>query len=124
MRQFIALIAILSFITLGFRETLIVSFYEMNKEYITKNFCVNKDKPEMECDGKCHMKKMLKKSKDKQEESFPEGTLEVKFISYLKPYFHQEYCKNDFIPPSLFSGYIEQLKSNLFFHNIFHPPQV
>lgn len=28
----------------------------MNKEYITKQFCINIDKPELKCNGKCHLK--------------------------------------------------------------------
>lgn len=37
----------------------------MNQEEITLEFCVNKDKPELQCDGKCHLAKKLE-----QEPSF------------------------------------------------------
>jgi hypothetical protein len=37
--------------------------YEMNKEYIARAFCENKDKPAMHCDGKCHLKKVLNNGK-------------------------------------------------------------
>lgn len=33
--------------------------YQMNKEEITLEFCINKDKPELRCDGKCHLAKKL-----------------------------------------------------------------
>lgn len=42
--------------------------YEINKEYITLNYCENKDKPKLKCKGKCHLKKQLKEL-DKQESS-------------------------------------------------------
>jgi hypothetical protein len=42
--------------------------YELNKASITKNFCVNKSKPKMNCNGKCHLKKQLDKE-DKKEEA-------------------------------------------------------
>lgn len=33
--------------------------YKMNEEEIILEFCVNKDKPEMQCDGKCHLAKKM-----------------------------------------------------------------
>lgn len=36
--------------------------YLINKDYIAKNLCVNKDKPKSCCKGKCHMIKELKKT--------------------------------------------------------------
>jgi hypothetical protein len=40
--------------------------YELNKEYISKNLCENKEKPKSSCNGKCHLAKELKKQ-DKKE---------------------------------------------------------
>jgi hypothetical protein len=36
--------------------------YLINKEYIAKNLCVNRDKPKSCCKGKCHLLKQLKKT--------------------------------------------------------------
>jgi hypothetical protein len=36
--------------------------YIINKEYIAKNLCVNRDKPKSCCKGKCHLVKQLKKT--------------------------------------------------------------
>ena len=33
--------------------------YELYKAEITELFCINKDKPEMQCNGKCHVSKEL-----------------------------------------------------------------
>ncbi len=43
--------------------------YVIDKDYITKFLCINQDKPELECEGKCHLIKQLKK----QEERTPVG---------------------------------------------------
>lgn len=43
--------------------------YLINKEYIVEHYCVNKDKPEMECDGKCYLVNQLKQASDDHEES-------------------------------------------------------
>ena len=36
--------------------------YLINKDYIAKNLCINKDKPKSCCKGKCHMVKQLQKT--------------------------------------------------------------
>ena len=41
--------------------------YELNKAYIIENFCINKDKSMMNCDGKCYLAQQLKAQKEKQE---------------------------------------------------------
>ena len=33
--------------------------YELNMDEITELFCINKDKPELMCNGKCHVSKEL-----------------------------------------------------------------
>ena len=39
--------------------------YVVNYEYITKVLCVNKDKPKMKCNGKCHLMKELANQAEK-----------------------------------------------------------
>lgn len=41
--------------------------YELNKAYIIENFCVNKDKPMMNCDGKCYLAQQMKEAKEKRD---------------------------------------------------------
>lgn len=38
--------------------------YAINKEYIAKVLCENIEKPKLACNGKCHLKKELKKAKE------------------------------------------------------------
>jgi hypothetical protein len=33
--------------------------YQLNKTEIIQEFCENKDKPELKCEGTCHVKKMM-----------------------------------------------------------------
>lgn len=55
----IALIALLSF--QAFVKLGMVTWYETNKEVITELFCINKDKPILQCNGKCHLAKQIEK---------------------------------------------------------------
>ena len=38
--------------------------YVVNYEYVSKVLCINKDKPKMHCNGKCHLMKELAKASD------------------------------------------------------------
>lgn len=44
---------------------LIFLHYEFNKDFITANFCENKARPAMHCNGKCHLSKQLAKAAEK-----------------------------------------------------------
>jgi hypothetical protein len=48
--------------TLG-REVLVLD-YALNKERITELYCVNKARPQLMCNGKCHLAKQLRKADD------------------------------------------------------------
>jgi hypothetical protein len=38
--------------------------YAINYDYISKVLCINKDKPELKCNGKCHLMKELAKASE------------------------------------------------------------
>jgi hypothetical protein len=40
--------------------------YTLNKAYVSNVLCVNRDKPQMHCDGKCFLKKELNRNADRQ----------------------------------------------------------
>ena len=104
----------------NFSKSVIYIQYWANQTYIATNLCENKDKPQLHCNGKCHLKKELEKdsqqeknntnNKEKYEVMFVENiptfetiafeTEAVKTAKYKEPYF---------VIPSF---------------SIFHPPQV
>ena len=59
--------------------------YELNKESITQEFCVNKDKPELKCNGKCHLAEQLEESKPVESDA----PAEASYIPQI-PLFYQE----------------------------------
>ena len=62
-----------------FSQSVIVTDYLINIEYITKVFCVNKEKPQMKCNGKCHLAKELQKDEEKKSKNF-EKSIEISLI--------------------------------------------
>lgn len=58
------LLVILIFLSLGFHSLMkvgMIAWYEVNKDYVTEVLCINKDKPQLQCKGKCYLKKQLNK---------------------------------------------------------------
>lgn len=57
--------------------------YAINKEYISKNLCINKDKPHNCCHGKCYLDEQLRKNteplesnKNNNKKAFPDKIVE------------------------------------------------
>lgn len=49
--------------------------YALNKDYIAKVLCINKDEPELKCNGMCHLNKQLKEQT--KEEQNPEAPFRI-----------------------------------------------
>ena len=50
-------------------ETMLFSAFKLNQTSIIEKLCINKENPEMKCDGKCYLKTQLKKTN--KEDSSP-----------------------------------------------------
>lgn len=48
-----------------FEIAFIVMNFKVNQDFFAQ-ICENKDKPEMECNGKCHLKKQIKKQEEQK----------------------------------------------------------
>ena len=62
-----------------FSRELVVLDYQVHKERITELFCVNKDKPTLHCNGKCHLVKQLRKASDSESKAPDSGFAKVKY---------------------------------------------
>jgi hypothetical protein len=50
----------------------IIALYQLNKNYIARVLCENRDKPQLHCDGQCYLAKQLKAQQDKQDKETTE----------------------------------------------------
>ena len=65
--------------------------YVVNYEYISKELCVNKAKPKMKCNGKCHLMKELAKASENEtpissNKKTASHELEVLFFEEIKSF--------------------------------------
>jgi len=107
------------------RPVIPVADYIINYDYITKVLCVNKAKPMMHCNGKCHLMKELAKTAEQDkplsQKKSNVAEAEVLFLEPLasfafQPVFTQLNTQNT----SLYSNLYVHINSD----SIFHPPLV
>lgn len=55
------------FLLVAFQQALLIVHFKLNQQAIEKQFCINKAKPELQCHGKCHLKKELQESEKKND---------------------------------------------------------
>lgn len=97
----------------------LLTYYSVNIEYIIKELCENKDKPELNCKGKCFLKKKMAQA-DESEKKTNEIFKQVEFPAFIP---------NSTLTLSLKSIELENryaLVNNLYnyqnYIRIFHPP--
>lgn len=44
-----------------------MSYFELNREYIRNNLCINRSKPMLSCNGKCFLAKKLKQQQENEQ---------------------------------------------------------
>jgi len=104
-----------------FSQVVIVGSYYANKDFIAKNLCENKDKPQMHCDGKCCLKKKL--AKEGKEQAPTSRNQKSEQVINL-------FCSDNqfkITPPVFFLNPIshfsyDDLHTCAYHHSVFHPP--
>ncbi|MEN3322715.1 hypothetical protein VP395_03185 [Mariniflexile soesokkakense] len=56
-------------------------YFELNIDAIIQKYCVNKDKPEFQCNGKCHLATQLSETSNKNDDS--NKSLRAVFESFI-----------------------------------------
>ena len=66
--------------------------YMVRKDWIIEKFCINKERPDMQCNGKCHLEKQLSKEADEPDQQPPDQPRKEDRVrlEYLVPVYNQE----------------------------------
>lgn len=76
MKLYLSILLVLALLLQPLSKFIIVSNYALNVKSITAKYCVNKAKPKLKCQGKCHLKKQLIQH-EKQSQSDSNSSNEV-----------------------------------------------
>ncbi|MGL1887664.1 MAG: hypothetical protein OCD76_14200 [Reichenbachiella sp.] len=86
-RQILVILVALNTVASTLAVPLIFMDYAARQDYISTVLCINKDKPMLNCDGKCYLAQKLKAAQEQQEEenqiNFKSG---VSFYAYQSGY--------------------------------------
>lgn len=123
-KKFISIVLLLALINFNLSRFTVYAGFELNKKYISENFCVNKNRPWLQCNGKCYfMKKIHEAEENEKKQSEKDG------MNRLEIFFFHEHCNTSFQEPVIanlshigFIAYIDHYKS-YYLENIFHPPK-
>ena len=119
MKKIFAYMMIVLITATSLQQLSILSMYWLTKDYITEKFCVNKDKPELQCNGKCHMKDMVAENTEKESKT-------MSHVENILPVFYTELCV-DLPAPLLLQTFTLKLGdvylSDAYFDRTFQPPE-
>lgn len=103
-----------------FNKGLIIADFLANRKYISENLCINKNKPQMHCCGKCQLSKKMNQE-NKKDSNFPERKRidEVLFCSEISLYSFNIEIVND-----VSLSRLDPISISHYYSDIFHPPQV
>jgi len=98
--------------------------YVVNYDYISKVLCENKAKPELKCNGKCHlMKEMAKAAEEEKPLQNDKKTLHLESEILFFQEFERLILQSNTYPNSVENTYLYcNSYSHLSSFSIFHPP--
>ena len=119
MKNFFTYLLLFLFSIQSFETAIISLNFNLNQEFFA-SICDNKDKPEMNCNGKCHLKKQIKKhEKEKSDQkNLTQKEFEL-FIQCLDILKEKQVISNQ----KHLISYTESLHISQYFFDVFHPPK-
>jgi len=106
-----------------FRPLIPLVEYAVNYDYISQALCINKNKPDLHCNGKCYLSKELAKTANT--DTFPSGKLKNSGQKLLDFYVLPEIAGITATQKPIFldSGFLYEVAySFLFSKLVFRPP--
>ena len=125
MRRTVAIVALLGIFLQTFSQALILAKFYANQDYIAKNLCENRNRPQLHCNGKCCLKKKL----DKENATGTTSNSKSEKESPIVALFFTEPASFDVLPSFVspirqkFAGRTDRCLCPAL-GNIFHPPGI
>jgi hypothetical protein len=118
------IVLLVCFLSPIFFKVAILTDYVIQYRYYVEVLCDNKNKPELKCNGKCHLAKQLKKlDEDPVKPEFPQkiqGETEDIYLKEQTSSLRLFIVNND---DNKFSIFYPSFRSNCFKGKIFQPPE-
>ena len=123
-KKFIALFLLIALIGSGFSQFAVYLGFQLNQDYIAKTLCVNKNRPELHCNGRCYLMSKLKLVNEKEKKQAAKDTLNRMATSFL----HRVYTTSLQAPTAAFiakhSTHYKFTYYSQYITTVFRPPKV
>ncbi len=97
--------------------------FKINQEYIAKVLCINRNKPEMHCDGNCILMQRIKAEEDQERKQIPQALKEQKELVFCYDPALVTFKQTAQKPTKRrIVAFYQQPVSSDFIVDIFHPP--
>jgi hypothetical protein len=103
-------------------QSILVSLYQYNKDFVRENFCENKT--DESCNGKCFLDKQIK-DVDDWDENIPQNLKDFSVLLYFVPFKNvfEVFTKSETILKT-YNGFYLQKNPATNHKDIFHPPLI
>lgn len=121
--QFFGIFFYLLYLLAMVRPLVPIMEYYANYDYIANVLCENKDKPYLECNGKCYLEKQLNKSNHSNHDH--KSTIpQIDFEKYpVSPLDQFSYTIKNFNENYKHSFFVNKYTSQGFYNSLLKPPQ-
>jgi hypothetical protein len=67
LKRTVALLLLFCLVTVSLSQLLVLAGFGMNESYIVKELCINRNQPQLHCNGKCYLTRKLKQAQEKEQ---------------------------------------------------------
>lgn len=121
----VAILLTFLFISVGCRDLMTILYFYTNQSYIAQNICINKDKPEKMCKGKCFLAKQFEEERNEKSEDAPSPRL---FDHFQLKVITTDDRPNDLDPPlqhvNIEWGLLAHSYNSGYYSSPFQPPEL
>lgn len=101
-----------------------IAYFQINKEYIARVLCENRDRPELHCDGQCYLAKRLKTEQEKQDRQTTERVQNTPVLSlYTQPLMCFNFLPKVPVLPTKTHFIYQLLSYSAPLADLLHPPR-
>jgi hypothetical protein len=115
-------ILLIALISASFSQLLMIACFDLNENFVAKEYCVNKNIPSSHCNGHCYLNKQL--NNEEKPGNPLNASLKEKFEVQL---FYVEGSDKIIVPPkitSTLSSLFQNFSVQEFLKNTFRPPRM
>ncbi len=98
-------------------------YWQANQQYIAQNLCENRDNPDSDCGGSCHLEKQLDKTDESKAPFLPHKGIEKIEIPAFDIIGQWQVHPFETISTTVYSSTEELFSPCEFSFSVFHPPE-